>query len=82
MLPKKERFQQAVAFDILNWPFRSCGFSQIVGSSARLIVVIRTSCGLFRLRPLFLDKLLKPFQPRLGLLIVIALGDVDVEADA
>ena len=82
MLPKKERLQQAVAFDILNWPFRSCGFSQIFGFDTRLLAVIWISCMPFRVFPLIPDKLLKLFQLLLGLLVVIALGDVDVEADA
>ena len=74
--------QQAVAFDILNRPFRNSRLSRHIGFDTRLLAIIWISCGAFRDLPLIPDKLLKLFQLLLGLLVVIALGDVDVEADA
>ena len=74
--------QQAVALDILNRPFRNSRLSRLVGFDTRLHAVICIYCGAFRVLPLIPDKLLKLFQLLLGLLVVIALGDMDVEADA
>jgi hypothetical protein len=74
--------QQAAAFNILNRPFRKSGFSRLVGFDTRLLAVIWISCEAFRVLPLIPDKPLKHFQLLLGLMVVIALGDVDVEANA
>lgn len=74
--------QQAIAFDILNRPFRNYGFKRLVGFDTRLLAVIWISHVPFRVFPLTPDKLLKLSQLLLGPLVVIAPGDVDVEADA
>ena len=78
----KKSCQQAMAFDILNRPFRNNRLSRLVGFGTRLLAFIWISWVPFRDLPLFLYKLLKIPQLLLGLLVVIALGDVDVEADA
>jgi hypothetical protein len=74
--------QQAVTIDILNRPFRRREFGRIVRCTRRLAGVIRSSYVLLRYLPLFLDKLLKIPQLLLALVIVIALGDVGINADA
>jgi hypothetical protein len=78
----EKSYQQAIVFDILNRPFRNSGFSRFIEFDTRLVAVILISCGPFRVLPLTPDKLLKLFQLLLGLKVVIALGNVDVEADA
>ena len=81
-LAVEKSYQQAIVFDILNRPFRNGGFSRFVGFDTRLPAAVWISCGPLRVLPLTPDKLLKLFQLLLGLKVVIALGNVDVEADA